>query len=254
MVPISPRLNQDTGALLRCGHIFLPNLLDRQQVERYLRREYAVEIKAKKNIILRDNLVFKDSDFLPLIDNEMIVRLVTSVMGPYIRIISTEYWIRLPGSRGEPWHIDGGPAMKAAKGLHLIKAQFFLTALDGKCNGNLLLSALGKRQQNKNSIRVTANPGDAIIWLGNLNHAVEANEGENSRHSIIIAYGYSWMSPYDFANIGSRAKSRMSPRQALLMNGYLGNFRRGVFYRPADEEQRKMFLSQHPGPVESRSG
>lgn len=246
MGPTSPscKMNCNTHALLERGHVFLPDILAPEEVKRYVRSEYARQSERKKRIILHDNLVSKDSAFLSLIDKDIVLELVTAVMGIYIRVISTEYWIRCPGSPGEPWHTDGSPAMDTVKGPHLIKVQFFLTPLKAKCNGNLLLSAYREKRKNFYAIRVTANPGDAIVWLGDLMHAVECNEGTNARHSIIIAYGYSWMSPYDFVDISANETSSMSPRKLLLMNGYLGKYRRGVFYRPADEEERKLLFGK----------
>jgi hypothetical protein len=191
-----------------------------------------------------------------LIDNPLLLRRVVTELGAFIRVIASEAVVRRAGDPGLDWHRDGGPLMRHLAGLSHLKVQVFLSPVLDSENGNLILlpgshcGPLPPRESVPDApaeaVTVTARPGDAVLWDAALLHRVDPNEGTTDRVSVILAYGFLWMQPYDYVGIEPSLEREGTALQRLLFGERTEQTHP---YYPADREHRIALLSERLGPV-----
>ena len=171
------------------------------------------------------NILGAEPKFAELIDTQPVFDVLLRLMGPYLRVVGSEGFIRGADERTVlHFHTDGGPAMQgiridhAAQALQL-KVQFFLSDVDDEDSANFaLLPASHTRlpsrlsfdgvvpeagetrdgEMPEGAVQICANAGDALIFPYSLWHAVAPNQKGQVRKSVILRYGQTWHRPFDF--------------------------------------------------------
>jgi hypothetical protein len=240
----------EAAELLANGYVLLHGLLSESETAQYrteLDRVFAIHGSPTNPLFRFSNAVQREPAFAPLLSRRETLKIVYEILGPFMHLISSELWIRPAGTDGEGWHHDGYPALPGTSDILQIKVQFFLTpVLDGK-SGALLLSSrwpsTGDDHEDR-AIAITAGSGDAIVWAGNLRHAVAPNLGTMDRVSVILGYAVLPLRPYDYDEADEGFLRGATPVQKLLVSGHIKRFFRGCYYKPGDESFRREILDQ----------
>lgn len=197
----------------------------------------------------------------PLTDNPQIFPWLLKLIGPYLQVLGTEIFVRLPGPEDEAlvdWHTDGGPAMEGllprpGNPILQMKVQIFLTDLSEPDSGNFMLvpgshrTAFAGQEQFTLSPpvgakQITARAGDAILFPWSLWHGVAPNQSGRVRKSITLRYGPMWSRPYDYDRLPADVLARMTPRRRRLF-GHLGEEAYPhTYYYPDPAEQLGLML------------
>jgi hypothetical protein len=237
--------------LLASGYVLLRGLLSDSEVTHYLtqvHRVFSIHGSPTHPLFLFSNAVQRELVFAPLLSRPETLRIVYQILGPFMQLISSELWIRPVGVDGEGWHHDGSPALPPGVDILQIKVQFFLSPVRDGTSGTLLLSsnwpAGADERKNGDSIPILANPGDAIVWAGNLRHAVAANFGTTDRVSVILGYARLPLRPYDYDEADESFMQSATAVQKLLVSANLRRFYRGCYYKPGDESFRRQILEE----------
>lgn len=240
----------EANELLANGYVLLRDLLSESETARYrieLDRVFAIHGSPTNPLFRFSNAVQREPFFASLLSRRETLKIVYDLLGPFMHLISSELWIRPAGIDGESWHHDGYPALPGTSDILLVKVQFFLTPVLDSKSGALLLSGSWPSNGNDHAdkaIAVTAGPGDAIVWAGNLRHAVAPNLGTTDRVSIILGYAALPLRPYDYDQADEGFLHGATPVQKLLVSGHIKRFFRGCYYKPGDESFRRKILDE----------
>jgi hypothetical protein len=262
-VSISTAISSEADEWRQSGYVLARNALSQDEVAS-LREAVQAESEAfcreqrSRGLSLSDqghetvrvtNLLERSSGFDDLIDHARVFDTLLTVMGPFLRLLGTEAFVR-KGSRGPllPFHTDGGPSLQqvvlASESVWIqSKVQFFLTDCMEPEDGLLLVipgSHLRKSGSSNDRCfipeaneylergthppgtrEIRARAGDAIVFASSLWHAVDRKESSTDRLTVNFRYGQMWCMPYDYRDYGPEVCHRLSPRQRRLV-GYLG--------------------------------
>lgn len=260
----------------RDGYLFLENVLSTTETEILLKAVDAVLESAGQAQIFSQHdtgsrsaaQAFKIAQAITLTpaldsltDHPQIFPWLLRFIGPYLQVLGTEIFVRLPGPAVEAlvdWHTDGGPSMEGflpqpGNPILQMKVQIFLTDLTAPDSGNFMLvpgshrTAFAGRQQLTLSPpvgakQVTARAGDAILFPWSLWHGVAPNQSGRVRKSITLRYGPMWSRPYDYDRLPADVLARMTPRRRRLF-GHLGaEAHPHAYYYPDPAEQLGLML------------
>lgn len=261
----------------RDGYLFLENVLSTTETASLLKAvDILLESAEQAHILSQQDTgprggtqAFKIAQAItltsaldPLTDHPRIFPLLLTLVGPYLQILGTEIFVRLPGPAVEAlveWHTDGGPAMEGflprpGNPILQMKVQFFLTDLTGPDMGNFMLVPGSHRttfadgeqfslSPPAGAIQVMARAGDAILFPWSLWHAVAPNRSGNVRKSVTLRYGPMWSRPYDYDRLPAEVLARMTPRRRRLF-GDLGEAAHPhSYYYPDTAEQLGLMLN-----------
>jgi ectoine hydroxylase-related dioxygenase (phytanoyl-CoA dioxygenase family) len=194
-----------------------------------------------------------------LIDHPITFPWLLTLIGPYLQILGTEVFVRLPGEGLEPlveWHTDGGPALSrflpyAGNPVLQMKVQFFLTDLSELDNGNFMLVPGSHRRHfpdrefsfaspPEGAVQLRARAGDALLFPWSLWHAVAPNRSNCARKSITFRYGPMWSRPYDYEQLPTEVLARMTPRRRRLFGDLGEGVHPSSFFYPDPAEQLRL--------------
>lgn len=193
------------------------------------------------------NAVARHPLMLELASNPTTLSLVTDLLGPNIKLRTTEVDVRPPmmrptvinefgrGREGAPeqWHIDGPlysfPDVDGIVPMMEVRVGFFLTDLRGPENGALCVAAgthkLDYRllmdpdyrvpESCKYPVRVPA--GSVVIFRTGLWHCTTPNFSELTRKVLYYAYTYRWVEPSDYIQQSPDLLARCTPLQRQLL-------------------------------------
>jgi hypothetical protein len=259
----------------RDGYLFLENVLSTTETEKLLKAVDAVlesagqvQVFSQHQTPSREAQAFKIAQAItltpaldPLTDHPQIFPWLLRFIGPYLQVLGTEIFVRLPGPAVEAlvdWHTDGGPAMEGflprpGNPILQMKVQIFLTDLTEPDGGNFMLvpgshrTAFAGQEQSPPSspagaIQIMARAGDAILFPWSLWHGVAPNQSGRVRKSITLRYGPMWSRPYDYDRLPAGVLARMTPRRRRLF-GHLGvEAYPHTYYYPDPAEQLGLML------------
>jgi ectoine hydroxylase-related dioxygenase (phytanoyl-CoA dioxygenase family) len=260
----------------RDGYLILENVLSTAETQKLLNAVDAVLESAGQAQIFsqhdtaprRSAQAFKIAQAItltsaldPLTDHPQIFPWLLTFIGPYLQILGTEIFVRLPGPAVEAlvdWHTDGGPAMERflpqpGNPILQMKVQIFLTDLTEPDSGNFMLvpgshrtAFAGQKQFQPSSpagaTQIIARAGDAILFPWSLWHGVAPNQSGRVRKSVTLRYGPMWSRPYDYDRLPVDVLARMTPRRRRLF-GHLGlEAYPHTYYYPDPAEQLGLML------------
>jgi ectoine hydroxylase-related dioxygenase (phytanoyl-CoA dioxygenase family) len=194
-----------------------------------------------------------------LIDHQSTFPWLLALIGPYLQILGTEVFVRLPGPGTEPlveWHTDGGPALSrflpsAGNPVLQMKVQFFLTDLSEFDKGNFMLVPGSHRRHFPDrefsfasppagAVQLRARAGDALLFPWSLWHAVAPNRSNCARKSITFRYGPTWSRPYDYERLPPEVLARMTSRRRRLCGDLGEGAHPSSFFYPDPAEQLRL--------------
>jgi ectoine hydroxylase-related dioxygenase (phytanoyl-CoA dioxygenase family) len=251
----------DLESYRQAGYVVVRNALPPGEVAHYLAvlDRLTTRIQADEQLAARHregdhsvrvrNAVGLEPALAPLLDHPATFPLLLETIGPYLRLVGSEAFVRQPAPAPMlHFHTDGGPAMQmvsvdhSARALQ-VKIQFFLTDVSEEDNGNFTLvrgshrrlpsetrygcfvpeanALLEQGAMPDGAIQLRARPGDAVVFPYSLWHAVASNRGGRVRKSLILRYGHLWHQPFDYAVVDSAHLDGMTERQRRLL-GDLG--------------------------------
>jgi ectoine hydroxylase-related dioxygenase (phytanoyl-CoA dioxygenase family) len=260
----------------RDGYLLLENVLSTTETERLLNAvDSVLESAGQAQIFSQQETAprgatqaFKiaqaitlTSELDPLTDHPQIFPWLLTFIGPYLQVLGTEIFVRLPGPAVEAlvdWHTDGGPAMEGllprpGTPILQMKVQIFLTDLTEPDSGNFMLvpgshctpfadQKQFPRSSPAGAIQIIARAGDAILFPWSLWHGVAPNQSSSVRKSITLRYGPMWSRPYDYDRLPADVLARMTPRRRRLF-GHLGaGSQPHAYYYPDPAEQLRLML------------
>jgi len=196
-----------------------------------------------------------------LIDHPITFPWLLTLIGPYLQLLGTEVFVRLPSPGTEPlveWHTDGGPAFSrflpsAGNPVLQMKVQFFLTDLSGFDSGNFMLVPGSHRRHfpdrefslaspPEGAVQLRAGAGDALLFPWSLWHAVAPNRTNCARKSITFRYGPMWSRPYDYERLPPEVLARMTGRRRRLCGDLGEGVHPSSFFYPDPAEQLRLML------------
>jgi len=165
-----------------------------------------------------------------LIQCPQILSLVESALSPwcdYFQLNLTQGIEILPGSCAQPPHRDqdmwGGQ-----KGLieYLVNVMWPFTPYTKENGATIIWPESHKAQDmtlfpEDDPIYAEAGPGDAIVFLGSVQHSGGANTTKLSRRGLIVSYSLGWLKPYELQTLvyPPEIARHFSPELAALI-GY----------------------------------
>jgi hypothetical protein len=255
----------------RDGYLFLESVLSTTETERLLNAVDAVLETASQTQVFsqhqtpsREAQAFKIAQAItltsaldPLTDHPRIFPWLLTFIGPYLQVLGTEFFVRLPGPAVEAlvdWHTDGGPAMEGflpprGNPILQMKVQIFLTDLTEPDSGNFMLvpgshrtAFDGQGSCPKGATQIIARAGDAILFPWSLWHAVAPNQSGRVRKSVTLRYGPMWSRPYDYDRLPADVLARMTPRRRRLFGDMGEGAHPHTYYYPDPAEQLGLML------------
>lgn len=189
-----------------------------------------------------------------LVDHPRAFPLLLDLLGPFLQVIGSEIFVREASeTQLVDWHTDGGPTLARflpTKDMPILqmKAQFFLTDVDGDDRGNFMLVPGSHRRtfreggvDARDAIQLHARAGDLLLFPWSLWHAVAPNRGGHVRKSVTLRYGQLWSRPYDYRDLPGDVLARMTPRRRRLF-GDLGDDAHPSTYFYADEDEQRELM------------
>ncbi|WP_069166817.1 phytanoyl-CoA dioxygenase family protein [Nocardia altamirensis] len=213
------------------------------------------------------NMASKDARMLPLVDVSPLYDVIHAFIGPDLQVTKTQLIVLPPDCLDSQFlHTDAGSLSDIVESMDaspvMVSAQVFLTDLLEPGMGNFTCVP-GSHQQRypwspDNPTRtqigtvplgqeipldirrqVLARAGDVVIFLHSLWHGVTPNTSAQTRRSLILSYGKSFVRPYDYQQTPPLVLKAGTPRQRLLF-GDLGGWgwQDGCYYHlPEDHIQ-----------------
>jgi hypothetical protein len=142
--------------------------------------------------------------------------------------------------------------MRHLLGTTHVKVQVFLSPLRDRQSGNLVLLPGSHRRplppkgsmdwDAEGQYIVEPQVGDVIIWDASLLHRVQPNTSPTDRISAIFAFGFTWMSPYDYWSLDDGFAQDATELERMLVSVP----REGSYY-PKDGAERRRILESRLG-------
>lgn len=204
------------------------------------------------------NIAGMDPRMIPLVDCDPLYNVIYGFIGPDLAVTKTQMIVLPPGCLDSPFlHTDAGAMADIVESMEaspvMVSAQLFLTDLPRPGMGNFtcvpgshkkrypwspdnptrsqLGGPLGQDVPMDIRRQLIAQAGDIAIFIHSLWHGVTTNVSPDPRRSLIVAYGKSFVRPYDYESAPDTVLQHGTPKQRLLF-GDLGNWawRPGCFY------------------------
>lgn len=191
------------------------------------------------------NCVARDPAFLRLVAHPGLLPVVVDLLGPDIKIRTSELDIRPPLTReavegtlgtnqwGKPeqWHIDGPiygyPSVNGIVPLMEVRVGYYLTDLREPKSGQLYLvpgshhkdyrQLMDPSINPRKAVRVDVAPGGAALFRTGVWHCTSANRSARTRKVLYFAYTYRWIHGSDYVAQSPTLLERCSPIQRQLL-------------------------------------
>lgn len=264
----------DLKSYREAGYVIVRNALSAEEVNHYLTviddltarlrrnpdfaREH-MESGGRHSVRVR-NAMGLEPALAPAMDHPAVFPLLLDIIGPYLRLIGSEVFVREQEPTPMlPFHTDGGPAMQmvsidhAARALQ-VKIQYFLTDVSEEDSGNFTLvrgshrtlpsetrygcfipeanAHLENGSVPPSTIQVRARAGDAVIFPYSIWHAVAPNRSGRARKSMILRYGHLWHQPFDYDTLEDRDLAGMTERQRRIVGDLGADAGPRAWYKP----------------------
>lgn len=221
------------------GFTIVPSALsedDLDKLEQGMNEVVENHVSALPGQYLREsNLIEKHPNFWRLLDHPKVYPLVTQLLSPNPRIMSSEFIIRHGGS-DDPvsWH-DDGPACPSYRELATpaplmqLKIGYFLTDCMTEDAGNLVVipgSHLYEHSPPKDiphglehpdAVAVKLRRGDALAFHNALWHCVQPCTRDEPRLNVWMGYCHSWMAPFDNSGASLFLRGALQGEQRRLL-------------------------------------
>ena len=235
----------------RAGFLIAPNVLPPAKVDELvalidrLHRKYGGDPRTGR-MELR-NCVAHDPELLALAAHPAMLAVVVDLLGPNIKLRTSELDVRPPISPemarnevgrnrwGEPeqWHIDGPlylyPDVNGIVPMMEVRVGFFLSDVTGPTSGALCMAA-GTHQLDyrllmdptyrvpeRSMYHARVPAGSAVIFRTGLWHCTTPNLSEITRKVLYYAYTYRWIEPSDYLEQSPELIERASPVERQLL-------------------------------------
>ncbi len=189
-----------------------------------------------------------------LLDLPAVFAPALALLGPYIQVCGTEILLRRPyPDDALALHVDGGSGLgrmlpNFASNISHVKALYFLTDVQGRDRGNVILvpgshevefprdhETLASHPLRRRAFQLQALAGDVILFPATLWHAVAPNRSHVARTSLVVWYSQLWARPVDYDRIERKVLARLTKRQRLLL-GELAQTRPVTYYLPTQAD------------------
>lgn len=239
------------------GYWLIRNALDPAEVEHYAsqisevrddaeaRGVPAAQLLEGDHSVRVRNLLGHRSSLASLVDHPGFFPILLDLMGPYLRLVGSEGFLRSPTERPMVnFHTDGGPSMQMTRIDHAARAlqtkvQVFLSDVDEPDNGNFMFipgsherlpskteygcfipeanAGIDQGALPEGAVQLEAKAGDAVVFPYSLWHAVAPNRHGRTRRSIILRYGQMWHRPFDFRLVDPAGYGDLTERQRRIL-------------------------------------
>jgi hypothetical protein len=244
----------------RDGFLIRPNALSRNEVTELNRvagrlyKEHGGDPLTGR-LELRNSVAYHRA-LLQMVDHPALLPAIVELMGPDIKLRTSELDIRPPLRQvdptaeigrnrwGEPeqWHIDGPlygyPDVDGLLPMMEVRAGYYLTDLRHPDSGCLcvfrgshrldyrLLAQPGFRVPSSALVRVAVPPGSAILFRTGLWHCATPNLSTLTRKVLYYAYTYRWVQSSDYFSQDARVLRQCTPIQRQLLGAVVPRKRR----------------------------
>jgi ectoine hydroxylase len=200
------------------------------------------------------NCVAHDPALLQMVDHAALLPAIVDLMGPDIKIRTSELDVRPPlpraayrlgknPGRPENWHIDGPiygyPTVDGRVPMMEVRVGYHLTDLRAPESGQLWLVPGSHRDDYRyladpdlvippeKIVRVDAAPGSAVIFRTGVWHCASPNMSQVTRKILYFAYTYRWIQGSDYLEQEKDLLDRCTKVQRQLL-GAAPNPKRGL--------------------------
>lgn len=201
------------------------------------------------------NCIGADPVFLEVLDNPVILPLVTGILGWDIHLITSHLIVRPPSPagtdrnfKGEGWHRDGGQSSWEMTEPHprlFLKVAYLLSDQSEPGRGNTMLLPGSNRLVGSpaqapgephpyGALEICGKPGDAFLFEQRTWHAVGPNYSDITRKTLFMGYGFRWVRAMDYLTPDAQLLARSSSAIARQLLGEIKT-PMGV-YLPQDED------------------
>jgi hypothetical protein len=276
VLPVSERLMTETewAQWEEDGFLFIRGVLEESEVKRLLadvtrlvgdferlsvteRTSFEAESGNAGDLRIK-NVVSLSRSLDGILDHPAVFSKVVALMGPYLRICSTEILVRRSRqSVALGFHRDGGPSLQRilphpGGAALFVKALFFLTDVSARGRGNVIViprshdTQFGAEGEDSSwvEVDVVAKAGDVLLFPWSLWHAVGPNLSTEPRVSAVVWYSQRWACPVDYFRVGRSVLDRLSARQRLLFAAIDDQAIPEAAYMPLEDD----YLSTMLGP------
>jgi hypothetical protein len=195
--------------------------------------------------------LFRTEGFDGLMDHPNLFGIVLDLMGPYLRIMGSEIYVRYPEGKMPGWHTDAGRSLAqvlvAPDSLPLnFKIQFFLTDIPEEYHANFCVvpgthrqptpeGGFSRKESPPGAVQLIAEAGDCAIFPNTLWHSVAPNKSGTVRRSVTFRYGQMWCRPFDYEKCPEEVLARMTARRRRLMGDMGKNYTATDYFKPKDQ-------------------
>lgn len=262
---------QQRASLEEQGYLIIPGALTPRECAHFiaivedLDRTYRSAAQARPEDFLEiRNAISKDSRLLELLTWPTTFPLVAELMGPNIQVNTTHTMVRPPQPAATDasykridWHCDGAKDIQAVHGTFpwlYTKIGYFLTDLSQPGMGAMRVVPGSHKKAQKpqmppgaadpaGTIELQTRPGDALIFVQPLWHAVGPNTSTTTRKNIYFGYCRRWVKPLDYLTPDPELLERATPIERQLLGEYRSEM---TFWLPKpDELPLATWLEQH---------
>ena len=254
---VQENLEQQIEAMERDGFVYLPNILNPDEVAELrqlsLQLEPSAEALDTDLTLERDghfqrciNAAFnRDPLFLKYLDKPGLIELAEAVHGADCHIVSMHTWAVGPGRPDQHLHTDWLPASMPEElwadprlqlPIYITTAHFYLDDMtealgptkivpgshrSGRANGKHETDWNGTKEQS-----FLGKAGDCIFFRSEIWHRGAANASDQIRHTFMVHYSHRMITqkfpPYLHFQYNPDVLAAASPRQLRLLGGHKG--------------------------------
>ncbi len=239
---------EDRLAFEHQGYLVLRNMISegdcdvlRRESNRIMRRRTMKKRERKAGGTFdsfRNCLALSDT-FLPLLTHPVVLGAVLSIMGPNIRLTTSQLVFRHPDPLEPPlparvakWHRDMAPATEDLGHdkvpLLQIKCMYYLTDAREAGRGSSLVVPGSNRAScgpeldgdgldPDGAVELQLGPGDCLLFENRTWHAGGPNLSTDIRKALIFGYGYRWLHAHDFNAMPPRLADRLTEAERFLL-------------------------------------
>jgi ectoine hydroxylase-related dioxygenase (phytanoyl-CoA dioxygenase family) len=246
LTPRERRQFDEAGFLVREGVLSRTELSALTRVADRLYRRYGGDAHTGRLEVR--NAVAHDRLLLQMADHRTLLPAIVDLLGPDIKLRTSELDIRPPVSAtagaeigrhrwGEPeqWHIDGPiygyPDVDGLLPMMEVRAGYYLTDLRSPDSGCLCLAKGSHRFDYRlladpdfrvpasAVVRIEVPPGSAILFRTGVWHCATPNLSPRTRKVLYYAYTYRWIQSSDYFSQTAALLRRCTPIQRQLIGG-----------------------------------
>ena len=211
-----PDLASQVDAVEQDGYVYLPAVLDRDQVaelrghmERLEPLAESYDRASEEGFLNRaiNNAFNRDRHFVQFLDYPGVIEIAEAVLGADCHVIAMTSWLTGPGRPDQPLHADyqaltlpedvmADPRVRIP--VYIATAHFYLDDLDEEIGPTRFIPGshrAGRRPdgaeswQGREEQSILCNAGDVVIFRSEVWHRGSANRSDRVRHLLQVSYG-----------------------------------------------------------------